>query len=321
MVNPLVTIIVPVYKVEKYIRRAIESLIGQSYCNLEIVLVDDGSPDDCPSICDEYGKRDSRVKVIHKQNGGLSDARNFGLDAASGELICFLDSDDYLREDAVGLLVEAMRVNKADIVCFGLNIVDCLGNTVEKKTMGRALGETSKEVVESIFREEFPWNYSGNKIYRRGLFEGNRFPIGRLYEDSATTYKVVARAERIVGIGDCLYFYERGREGNISSELKSKKAAKSYYDGCINCVERMEFCRENKLYSDLQPIVESQFYSWSKLCLEAAIELGKDRYRDYYENIKKLTEQGRIRKRLRMRLIMRLPVLYYYIYPIVRRRK
>ena len=113
MQDALVSVIVPVYKVEKYLDKCIESIVGQTYKNLEIILVDDGSPDNCPAMCDSWAQKDSRIKVIHKPNGGVSSARNTALDAASGEYICFVDSDDVLELDTVKYMVD--NISDADV--------------------------------------------------------------------------------------------------------------------------------------------------------------------------------------------------------------
>ena len=114
--NPLISVIVPIYKVEKYLDRCVESLINQTYKNLEIILVDDGSPDNSPAMCDNYAKKDSRIKVVHKKNGGLSDASNVGMSVATGEFISFIDSDDYVSDDFFEVLYNTMITEKSDIV-------------------------------------------------------------------------------------------------------------------------------------------------------------------------------------------------------------
>src|SRR5699024_3764138 len=118
-----ISIIIPIYGVEKYIDRCVNSVVNQTYRNLEIILVDDGSPDNCPSICDEWAKKDRRIKVIHKKNGGLSDARNVGMNSATGELIGFIDSDDWVCEEMYQLLYENMKQNDSDISACGVKMV------------------------------------------------------------------------------------------------------------------------------------------------------------------------------------------------------
>ena len=129
--SELVSIIVPVYKVEKYLDKCIESIVGQTYENLEIILVDDGSPDNCPAMCDRWAEKDSRIKVIHKENGGLSSARNAGLDACTGEYIYFLDSDDYIAENCIEMLFNTIISDGSDMCIGNLMSVDESENFVD----------------------------------------------------------------------------------------------------------------------------------------------------------------------------------------------
>ena len=122
--KPLISVIVPIYKVEKYLAICVDSLLRQSYGNLEVILVDDGSPDECPAICDKYQNKDNRIKVIHKKNGGLSDARNVGLDIAQGEYVAFVDSDDFVDEDYIYKLYNALQQNGTSIAVCGIQIID-----------------------------------------------------------------------------------------------------------------------------------------------------------------------------------------------------
>ena len=122
--NPLVSIIVPVYKVERYIHRSIDSLLRQTYNNLEIILVDDGSPDNCPFICDKYAMQDNRIRVIHKSNGGLSDARNAALNVMTGQYVTFVDSDDYIADNMIEKFIETVKLYQCNMVVAGMNIID-----------------------------------------------------------------------------------------------------------------------------------------------------------------------------------------------------
>ena len=120
----LISVIVPIYKVKKYLNRCIDSVINQTYNNLEIILVDDGSPDSCPQICDEYAKKDKRIKVIHKQNGGLSDARNAGLDIASGDFVSFIDGDDYIHPQTYEIVMDVINKCPAEMICFHYQFIE-----------------------------------------------------------------------------------------------------------------------------------------------------------------------------------------------------
>lgn len=321
MPNPLVSVIVPVYRVENYLHRAVDSLINQTYTNLEIILVDDGSPDRCPQICDEYAGQDSRIKVIHKPNGGLSDARNTGLAIASGDYLVFLDSDDYLHIKAIEILISEAIRHKACIVCCGMNIVDSDNNIYDHRKCDENFVSNNIDATKLLLQDRFPHNFACGKLYKRELFDNLQFPVGRLYEDTATTYLAVNRAKSVLCLKDCLYYYERGREGNITSELSSAKAAKSYYHGCLNSLERISFCENNSHYNDLIPIVHGHLFAWSKLCIETAMRANKSTYINYCHRVKEILEKSVLPLPLRLKIIIRLYRLYFYIYPIIGRNR
>lgn len=149
--NDVVSVIIPIYNVEKYLDRCIESVVNQTYCNLEIILVDDGSPDNCPQMCDEWAARDSRIKVVHKQNAGLGMARNTGIDHATGSYICFFDGDDYVEPELVEKAYHAAVEYDADMVCFGMNHIDSSGNLVAKSWPRNTEKVYFAEQVQNVF--------------------------------------------------------------------------------------------------------------------------------------------------------------------------
>lgn len=162
MQSELVSIVLPIYNVEKYLNRCIESIINQTYKNLEIILVDDGSPDNCPLICDEWVTKDERIRVIHKQNSGLGMARNTGIEYATGQYICFFDSDDYVEENTIEKCLEVASKYKADVVCFGYSDISADGHLV-KRYIPHSLKEYySKEEVEKSFLPELLMRKSTN---------------------------------------------------------------------------------------------------------------------------------------------------------------
>lgn len=319
--NPLVSVIVPVYNVEHYICRAVDSLLNQTYSYLDIILVDDGSPDKCPQICDEYARRDKRIRVIHKKNGGLSDARNVGLDIAKGEYLTFVDSDDYISLNAIEQFLRIVQEQNVDVVCCGLNIIDNNGKIYDCRKGDTSFKASGEDVAKLLLKDVFPYNFSPAKFYKSNLFEGIRFPFGRIYEDMATTYVVISRAKSVYCMKECIYYYERNREGNISSELNSTKAAWSYYCGCMNCKERISFCEHFHEYTEMIPIIIQSLYIWSKLCIEAAICLGKEEYNVYCEKIRNILQDISVSIPLKFRLIIKFSNIYYYVYPFIRRRK
>ena len=178
----LVSIIVPVYNVEKYLSKCIDSILAQTYKNLEIILVDDGSKDNSGTICDEYSKKDKRIKIIHKPNGGISDVRNHGLKIATGDYIGFVDSDDYIAEDMFETLVSLLEKNDADI-----SIV-----SFYEYYNGKLIGVRENENVEIMNKVEAIkellidrkiQSYTWNKLFKKELFDGLQFPVGKNFED------------------------------------------------------------------------------------------------------------------------------------------
>lgn len=216
MGNDLISIIIPVYKVEKYLNRCVNSVVNQSYENIEIILVDDGSPDKCPEICEEWTRKDCRVKVIHKKNGGLSDARNKGLECAEGAYVCFVDSDDYVAKTYVETLYGLICSKKTDISAVSLNEVFTLEPEINKNTAGEVIITVfeGKDALKQLFFNDTFANYAWNKMYKRDLFEDIKFPVGRKMEDLGTTYKLLLKAERIAYSTEVLYYYFQ-REDSI----------------------------------------------------------------------------------------------------------
>ena len=195
-IAPVVSLIVPVYKVEAYLPKCIDSLIGQTYQNLQIILVDDGSPDNCGAICDQYAKMDARITVVHKENGGLSDARNAGLPFVTGEYIYFVDSDDAIKHDAIERALEIAREFDADVVVSTRNGAN---NTHKKTVMSGE--EAFREMLLTYFWEAW------GKLYKTSLVSERNFEKGKLYEDIAYTPYVLLKAKKVVLFDDGAYYY------------------------------------------------------------------------------------------------------------------
>ncbi len=242
--NELISVVLPVYKVEKYLSRCIDSVIGQSYENLEIILVDDGSPDKCGEICDNYAKIDNRIKVIHKANGGLSDARNAGIREAKGEFITFIDSDDYVEKNYVESLYSAICKDNSDI-SVGAHRAVYENGTVIAKTMDKRCLLSSEQAIKSILYDDGVDLSAWGKLYRTSLFSDIEYPMGRLYEDAATTYKLIHKADKISVIPDVIYNYMI-RENSIAAGKFSPKKM----DLITSTEEMCEFCTEN--YPELE---------------------------------------------------------------------
>jgi len=211
-----ISVIVPVYNVEEYLARCVDSVLAQTYENLEVILVDDGATDTSGSICDDFAAKDSRVRVIHKENGGLSSARNTGLEAATGECIAFVDSDDWIESDAYAHLLDLMEKHQVKLVCGGR--YDVSGKTGQR-TVG--LCPRREEVIsgEELAGRIFLWDgcdsSACDKLYHRSLLENFRYPEGKVCEDVPVTYKIVLQADR-VAMSDKPFYNYYHRPGSIS---------------------------------------------------------------------------------------------------------
>ena len=254
----LISVIVPVYNVEKYLNQCISSIVNQTYNNIEIILVDDGSPDNCPGICDEWAKKDGRVKVIHKENGGLSDARNAGLDICNGDYLVFVDSDDWLETDYVEKMLSIAEEENADIVaCSYVNEFELSGRMVFKKKE-HFIGNSEQALF--LLYDGTRIAAAAMKLYRTIIWQDMRFPIGRLYEDTLTTYKAFDLADRIAQIPDGLYHY-RIREGSIMTSQFSLKtvgisdAWKENYLFCKNKYPRIKDVARSFWLEHIPPLI------------------------------------------------------------------
>ena len=196
----LISVIVPVYKVEPYLQRCVKSIQMQTYKNIEIILVDDGSPDRCPEICDELVANDRRIKVVHKPNGGLSDARNVGMEMAQGEYFCFVDSDDYIQPTMVEKLKVAIEKTGAMLAISNFMTVDESGKRVVDSTESPIIDGCFivEDLLPKIY-QKLGWYYivAWNKLYHRSLFDNIRFPFGKIHEDEYIVAQVMDKAKRI----------------------------------------------------------------------------------------------------------------------------
>lgn len=237
--RPLISVIVPIYNVERYLPKCVDSILAQTYEELEVILVDDGSPDGCGQICDEYAKKDSRIRVIHKPNGGLSDARNAGMDIMTGQYVGFVDSDDWIEPGMYGTLLALMERYEADMAFGG--VADDLerdGSVTTVKTSN--YGDTPfVENKTDAMRRYFRGSWSAwDKLYRAELFHGIKYPVGEINEDEAIVLHLLDRCQRVCYTNEIFYHYMH-RENNqtiTSSSFSHKKLA------------WMEHCKANLRY-------------------------------------------------------------------------
>lgn len=214
MNSDLISVVIPVYRVEKYLARCLESVRNQTYRDLEIILVDDGSPDNCGELCDRFAREDARVKAYHKANGGLSDARNFGVERANGEYVTFIDSDDYIAPDYVEYLYQLLQKHDADISCC------CMVNTQADRAEYGVNTEipseqllTGWEASMALLNQLYTVLVTAwGKLYRRDIVKKFPFPVGKKHEDEATTCKFYYEARKVAVGNRCLYAYYQNPE-------------------------------------------------------------------------------------------------------------
>lgn len=220
MDKPLVSIIIPVYNVEQYLSRCLESVINQTYRNIEVILVDDGSPDNCPLLCDEYAKRDNRVRVIHKNNGGLSSARNAGLDSCvKGEYVTFIDSDDWIEDDTIEYCIKNLLNHGADAIQYKCYETPRYTTRIQQPKEVVRLFE-GKSILENYLYEEA---YSVcMSLIKESLFEGIRFREGKINEDIDFKYKVLQRSKKMLFSNQMKYYYFQAGNSISMGGLRKK---------------------------------------------------------------------------------------------------
>lgn len=246
----LVSVIVPIYNVEAYLERCVESILQQTYKHIEIILVDDGSPDRCGSMCEEYAQKDNRIKVLHKENGGLSDARNAGLEMAKGKYVLFVDSDDLIKKELVESCVQTAEKNSSDIVIFDFNRVE----ENEEIVTTMEIEKSGTYTLESEPRILFGSPSAVNKLFRRDLFikTGIRFPVGKYYEDLGTIPKLLLLADKIDYIKKSYYDYMI-RSGSIMTAAKFEK---NYEDRTEMLNGILDFYKEKNVYENFYKELE-----------------------------------------------------------------
>ncbi|MGI0530116.1 glycosyltransferase family 2 protein [Treponema socranskii] len=224
MNTPLISIIVPVYKVEQYLSKCVDSILNQTYKNLEIILVDDGSPDSCPKICDDYAKIDSRIIVLHKVNAGLSAARNSGLTISRGDYISFIDSDDWVSSDFIEKLYFRIVNDKSDFVMCNFEQVDELGRKVNNF---KQISLTEKRILDfqefwDVFKEHTAVNIvAWNKLYKKEIFSDLKYPEGHIHEDVFIMPLIMEKVTKVSQEPSTLYYYLK-RGNSIVGTLKKE---------------------------------------------------------------------------------------------------
>ena len=277
---PLVSVIVPCYNVEQYLPQCIDSILNQTYQNLEVWLVDDGSPDRCGEICDEYAKKDARIKVINKKNGGLADARNVALDVMTGEYVVFVDSDDYISPTHIEGLYHLIEKYGADVSVntFCSFYEGSSPNPSPKSTKDWVLD--GLHAAEIMFYQEHFDTTAWGKMYKASLFDGIRYPQGLLFEDLPTTYRLLLKANRVVFSDEQSYFYLLR-----SNSIEGAAFSPHKLDSGLQLMALMDKDRDT-----LQPIIKSYNCRMASFIFHLLLQMpeGYVHRKDFEERIKKI---------------------------------
>lgn len=281
----LISVIIPVYKVEKYVEKCIQSVINQTYENLQIILVDDGSPDNCGKICDEYAKKDHRIEVIHKSNGGLSDARNKGLEIAKGEYIGFVDSDDYIEADMYEVLYNLLKQYNADVsIC---NFYTVSQGKISIKNADNGINEYNRiEILKEILLDKNIQSYAWNKLYKKELFDEIKYPIGKKYEDIGTTFFLLEKCNKVVVTGKSEYYYINRQDSIVNNVTES-----TITDYIELIMQRYDYIEENiKELSSYNKDYLKRILKTAEKDIKSLNEVGdytKKKYEELYNKVQK----------------------------------
>lgn len=244
--NHKVSIVIPAYNIADYIGACIESVLKQTYKNTEIIVVDDGSTDNTPTICDKYKKQNPQLIVIHQKNAGLSGARNRGLKESTGSYICFIDGDDMIDENYIELLLQSINENSSEIAVCGYKTVS---DTETVTTHPASLHTISgKEACIKLMTEQLDFDVlAWNKLYKKSVFTKNqiKYPVGKIHEDNLTTYKTYAKADKVSFISDAPYNYMK-REGSITSNEKRERQVAAKIEAAKEAIDYLSYDEELK---------------------------------------------------------------------------
>lgn len=282
----LISVIVPVYNISKYLPECIDSIIGQTYTNLQIILVDDGSTDDSGKICDMYKEKDDRIIVVHKENGGLSDARNVGLDLCDGKYISFIDSDDWIESSFLEELHTDLVENQAQICAGGFVAAFKSQSIYQPERCGKYTGEEALcKLIENIDLHD----HVCTKLFLKELWEDVRFPVGKVFEDIRTTYKVFLKCQTIYVNDKCLYWYRQRGTGIARGVFNKNKLQ------MVEAVEELALNQNlanNDLYKKLitERLIRVKCFILRDVVLNASMEdckHNKGIINDYIKNVRK----------------------------------
>ena len=276
---PLISVIVPVYKVEKYLNRCVDSILSQTFTDFELILIDDGSPDNCGKICDEYEQKDSRIHTIHQKNGGLSSARNSGIDwvfqNSDSQWLTFIDSDDWVHPQYLDLLLSAANTHSADISI-------CEYTETDKYFISATINDSSAQKLtpeEMFVTHHVAATIACAKLYKKICFKDIRYPAGKLHEDEFTTYKILFQKSHISYLNENLYFYYTNPNSIVRSEWSPKRL-----DAIEAHEEQIAYFRKNRYIDALKKV--ERILLWY-IIAQIEITEKSDDYRAFTPELKK----------------------------------
>ena len=314
----LISVIVPVYNVKDYLSRCIESLCGQTHSNIEIMVIDDGSTDGCGELVDKYASEDKRIRTFHTVNSGLSAARNVGLDAAVGDYIMFVDSDDFVEESFCKDALEMVLEHQVEVASFGYNGFWTDKNEyVANATQEPRILSKEDAIRELIDRKDAIYNMVSNKIFIRHLFDKIRFPVGKTYEDMAVMHLVFDKVSTGIYISNkILYNYRQAREGSITAQANTPTKLD---DRLSNELDRLQFI--NTHYPSLK---QNQINVLVKVCESCFLympgALSDTRIENFLKtNMREVLVATAGLKKFKFRSYYTMPVVFYLINTFLRR--
>jgi len=318
-----ISVIVPVYNIEKCVDRCVKSIVNQTYSNLEIILIDDGSTDKSGELCDKWASLDNRIIVLHKENEGLSDARNSGLDIATGEYIGFVDGDDWIAEDMYSYLYSITKATDADIAICGHYIVMDQGEVIENSVCDINIREyESVDAVWMLIQDELLHSYAWDKLYRRQLFDKIAYPSKCYDEDMFTTYRLFIKANKVVCGCELKYYYFQR-----SDSILQTRGEKLDWDQF--CVYEEWYLELSKLYPKWEKYLLLKWLAFSVCAYNSLLlrdELGNEtleRKQKMLDIIQKNFSRVKILENpvLKLRLFFILSKRYENFYPVLKRWK
>ena len=314
MQTGLISVIIPVYKVEKYLDKCVESVVNQTYKNLEIILVDDGSPDNCPKMCDDWAQKDDRIKVIHKQNGGLSDARNSGLDIATAEYIAFIDSDDFVSPIFIETLYNDLIETGSDVASVGFfrfsDYSKINPQELEKNSKITIFEDNEKFYQLYSNKNAVDFVVAWNKLYKKSIFDNIKYPVGKINEDEFVAHKILATCNKICFRTSKLYYYLQRNNSIMHTNYSEKNT--HYIDAFENRIDFFKTIDKTLFYIALADLLEHLIGDY--FIKNSIKNLVKQKYNVIYKKYKKDIRHLKFKLKLKLFLFNHLNCILRWHY-------